>query len=169
MDIKKIYFDMDGVLADFDGGVEKLCGIPRANQDVKDEARDTKLWAGVKMIPHFYDKLEPLEDGMKLFNTLYEQYGDRCEILTGIPKPHRGIETAGEDKKSWCKRLLPQGIKVNIVYKEQKKEFCKGKDCILIDDLKANIKDWECSGGSGVLYIGYVDAMSKVEEVVNLI
>ena len=25
--IEKIYFDMDGVLADFDGSVTKLCGL----------------------------------------------------------------------------------------------------------------------------------------------
>lgn len=28
MEIKKIYFDMDGVLADFSRGVEELCGLP---------------------------------------------------------------------------------------------------------------------------------------------
>ena len=30
--IEKIYFDMDGVLADFDRGVEELCGVPCPEQ-----------------------------------------------------------------------------------------------------------------------------------------
>ena len=37
MNIKKIYFDMDGVLADFDRGVIKLCGIEPMDQLTRSE------------------------------------------------------------------------------------------------------------------------------------
>lgn len=36
MEVKKIYFDMDGVLADFAGGVRELCGMEPVSQTMTD-------------------------------------------------------------------------------------------------------------------------------------
>ena len=50
MRVDKIYFDMDGVLADFNRGVAELCGIaPPLKQD-EDPAYDDLMWAEVKKI-----------------------------------------------------------------------------------------------------------------------
>lgn len=35
MKIEKIYFDMDGVLADFDRGIRELCHMDPLNQAIK--------------------------------------------------------------------------------------------------------------------------------------
>ncbi len=151
--VKKIYFDMDGVLADFDRGVGELCGIPASEQGKERTAEeDDLMWERIRGIDHFYDRLEPMPGSVDMFRKIYEKYGDRCEILTGIPKPKRGIQTAGEDKTAWAHRLLSEDLTVNIVYREEKKNFCKGADCILIDDLKSNIDDWEKYGGTGILH-----------------
>ena len=112
MDGGKIYFDMDGGLADFDRGVRDLCGMEPQSQN-----------------------------------------GDRCEILTGIPKPRRGILTAGEDKINWVRRVLSENVTVNIVYREEKPQYCKGRMDILIDDAAENIRQWEEIGGTGILHI----------------
>ena len=72
--------------------------------------------------------------------------------MTAVPKHKRNIPEAGDDKKKWVKRLLSDKVKVNIVTREEKPEFCKGKDCILIDDLPGNIEDWESTGGTGILF-----------------
>ena len=42
--IEKIFLDMDGVLADFNLGVSKLCGIEPISQDALD--RDPRADAG---------------------------------------------------------------------------------------------------------------------------
>lgn len=152
MEVKKIFFDMDGVLADFNRGVEELCNLPRVEQSKADKARDDEMWARIRQIEHFYDKLEPMDGAVEMFKAIYEKYGDKCEILTGIPKPKRGILNAGEDKTAWIHRLFSPDIKVNIVFKEEKKNYCTGKDCILIDDLISNINDWESTGGTGILF-----------------
>ena len=152
--IKKIYFDMDGVLADFDGGVTKLCGLRPVKQgEHRSKEEDDLMWEKIREVDHFYDKLEPMPGAVELFLELYEKYGDKCEILTGIPKPKREILTAGEDKISWAHRILMPELKVNIVYREEKKNYCTGEDCILIDDLKSNIEDWKNHGGTGILYV----------------
>ena len=45
--IDKIYFDMDGVLADFDNGVRRLCGMFTPKQD-RTENDDDLMWAKVR-------------------------------------------------------------------------------------------------------------------------
>ena len=116
MEIKKIYFDMDGVLADFDRGVIELCGLEPLDQGISD-SREEIMWNGIREVGHFYDKLEIMPGAKEMFDELYEKYGDACEILTGIPKPSRRITGAGEDKLNWVRRMLSEKIKVNIVLK----------------------------------------------------
>ena len=100
MEVKKIYFDMDGVLADFAGGVRELCGMEPVSQNAKnkDSSEEDRMWKAIKDAGHFYDKLEILPGAKEMFDALYGLYGDKCEILTGIPKPKRGIDSAGDDK-----------------------------------------------------------------------
>lgn len=151
--IEKIYFDMDGVLADFDRGIRELCGLEFSTvQGKRTEEEDNLMWEEIKKIDNFYDKLEPLPGSVEMFQKIYAKYGDKCEILTGIPKPRRGITTAGEDKIAWVRRLLSKDIKVNIVYRAEKKNYCKGENYILIDDLDKNILEWKECGGTGILH-----------------
>ncbi len=163
--VEKIYFDMDGVLADFDRGVKELCGIPSAGQSKEfSKEADDLMWVKIREVEHFYDRLEPMPGALEMFRRIYEKYGERCEILTGIPKPKRGILTAGEDKTAWVHRLLSKDMVVNIVYKEEKKNFCTGKDCILIDDLEANIDSWVSYGGTGILHKDAESTLRILEE-----
>jgi hypothetical protein len=54
---------------------------------------------------------------------------------------------------------------VNIVFKEQKPEFCTGKDCILIDDYSKNIEAWEEMGGTGILYTSAEETLAVLKEM----
>lgn len=163
--VRKIYFDLDGVMADFDRGVHELCGMDAFSHDDDLPFSDDLMWERIKEVDHFYDKLELMPGALELFNDLYAKYGDKCEILSGIPKPKRGILTAGDDKINWVHRMLSEDIKVNIVYKEEKPKYCYGEDCILIDDLPANILAWEKIGGTGVMNSGAEDTREILEEM----
>ncbi len=165
MEVEKIYFDMDGVLADFDRGVRELCHREPLNQMTSTPEEDLKLWDAIRPIEHFYDLLEILPGSDLMLRSLLKKYGDRCEILTGIPKPHKNIKNAGEDKKKWMARNFGPEIKVNVVFKEQKKERCNGAGCILIDDYPKNIEAWRELGGTGILF---TDAESAIQELKEL-
>ena len=91
MTVEKIYFDMDGVLADFDRGVRELCGMEALDQGTRSPAQDDIMWEAIRKIDHFYDKLELMPGAKEMFDTLREKYGDKVEILTGIPREERGI------------------------------------------------------------------------------
>lgn len=162
----KIYFDMDGVLADFERGVRELCGVIPPDQDEAFvSGSDEEMWAGIRSIPHFFDRLEPMPGAKSLFDRLYAQHGDHVEILTGIPKPKRNIPTAGEDKTKWVHRLLSEDVKVNIVLRAEKPQYVRGRSDYLIDDMAKNIAEWEAAGGTG---IRYQDAKNTVQKLIEL-
>jgi len=164
MTVQKIYFDMDGVLADFDRGVAELCHlkIPPINV-FRSIAEDNLMWRAIGTISHFYGRLELMPGAKEMFDTIYGKYGDRCEILTGIPRPKRGILHAGEDKEKWVRRMLSDQIQVNIVYREEKLLRCTGPDCILIDDLELTIAAWQKRGGTGILHTGAEDTIRQMQ------
>ncbi len=115
MAFDKIYFDMDGVLADFRKGVRDLCGIEAPDQGNSTDVDDERMYDGMRRTDRFYLRLEPIDGMVDLFRELRRLRGDRVEILSAIPKPHRNIVGAGEDKTEWVRRYLDAGVKVNIV------------------------------------------------------
>ncbi len=162
----RIYIDMDGVLADFDRGVKELCGFETPQQYAeRSSEQDDLMWEKIKEVDHFYDRLEPMPGAKEMFWRIYAKYGDRCEILTGVPKPKRGILTAGEDKKAWVKRLLSPEVKVNICLRAEKIEKCTGPETILIDDLEKTILEWQTLGGTGILHLDAKETLMKLEEI----
>jgi len=164
MRIKKIYFDMDGVLADFDRGVSELANFEPFAQTIRDKKRNDDLWAAVRTVDNFYDKLEPIDGAIEMFMTLREKYGDKCEILSAIPKPYRGMNTSKEDKEKWVSRILGPEVKTNIVYRAEKQDFA-GEGCILVDDLMKNIEEWEEAGGTGIFFDGAQGVIKRIEEL----
>lgn len=165
MTVEKIYFDMDGVLANFEKGIKDLCGLELHDQEKDNLQADEKMWKAVRENDHFYAHLELMPGSKKLFDTLYERYGDRCEILTAIPKKERGVVTAEEDKTNWVREKLSEHIPVQIVYKEQKKDYCTGKGCILIDDYVRNIEEWKACGGTGILFTNAEETEKSLREI----
>ena len=167
MEVEKIYFDMDGVLADFERGVKEICGVTPPSQNAKHHkpGEDDEMWERIRETKHFYDYLELMPGAKEMFDAVYGRYGNRCEILTGIPKPKRRIVNAGEDKKIWVRRLLAEDIKVNIVFREEKPQYCTGKSCILIDDMERNIRDWKAMGGMGIVHVNAANTLKQLKEM----
>ncbi|MBR4344426.1 MAG: hypothetical protein IKP88_17295 [Lachnospiraceae bacterium] len=166
-EVKKIYFDMDGVLADFERGIREICKTEPVGQNAekKDEEAEDLMWSKVKKAGHFYDLLEMMPGAGEMFNMIYEKYGDRCEILTGIPSPKREIFCAAEDKINWVRRLLSDKIIINTVLRKEKKNFCTGKDCILIDDYAKNITEWTAIGGTGILFKDSAETIKQLKDM----
>ena len=167
MEIKKIYVDMDGVLADFAGGVRKMCGVEPLSQNDKhrDRTRDDEMWERIRECNHFYNRLEPLFGAPDMFDLIYGLYGDRCEILTGIPKKERGIVQAPEDKREWVRRLLSEDVRINIVNWREKIEYCKGEGFVLIDDSWKIIRSWNEVGGTGILHVSVEESIGELKRL----
>ena len=105
---------------------------------------------------------EQIEDAICKYEELNKKY--HCEILSAIPKPHWGLVGTAEDKKAWIAKYLGEKVPVNIVYREEKKNFAKDRNCFLIDDLKKNIAEWNEYGGTGILFEGAENFDQRVIE-----
>lgn len=160
-----IYLDMDGVLADFDKGLIELAHFIKSRDGKLTEQEDALLWQAVAAVPHFYDLLDPIAGTKEMFDTIYRVYKERLQVLTGIPKPFRGVPTAAEDKTVWMHRLYDPDIKVNAVYTQDKPQFCIGKESVLIDDYETNIAAWERAGGTGIRFTDPISTIQKLREL----
>ena len=165
MEIKKIYFDMDGVLADFDGGVEELCGLPRPHQGHDSAEANKKMWDAIRDAGHFYRRLKPMPGAVEMFEAVYNAYGDRCEILTGVPKPKRNIPEAGQDKIEWAREFLNDKVVVNTVLREEKINYCFGPEYLLIDDYTKNGLEWQKKGGTVINHSSSEDTVEQLKEL----
>lgn len=152
MKVSKIYFDMDGVLADFEGGIRNLLGVEPKGQETEDPEADDRMFTAIKNFPNFYEKLEPIPGMLEIFRELSKKYD--CEILTGVPRPERGIVEASDNKKTWVKKYLGGNIVVHTVPRREKQKMALDETYILIDDYSKNIKAWNEAGGTGILFRG---------------
>ena len=161
-----IYLDMDGVLADFNRGVKELCGMEALPQGkFRNPEYDNRMWEKIRDTDHFYNRLYLLPGAKEMFDAIYSKYKSRCEILTGVPKPERGIITAGADKKEWTRRELSPDVKVNIVLRREKIQYCKGPESILIDDYAKNTKEWQAAGGTAILHTDAESTLKQLKEL----
>lgn len=167
MEVRKIYFDMDGVLADFEKGVQDLCRMEPLPQNGKrrDPKLDDLMWERIRETDHFYSRLEMMPGAKELFDQVWVKYGDRCEILTGIPREERGIVTAEADKRDWTRRLLSADVKVNAVCRKEKQNFCAGPESVLIDDREKTIREWRELGGTGILHTSAEETVRELERL----
>jgi len=165
MDFKKIYLDMDGVLADFDRGVIELCGLIPQTQGKASREFDASLYDRMRDVGHFYAKIEPMEGAVEFFHQLYDKYTDKVEILSGRPKPEKRIDDAHDDKIDWIHRIMSEDVVCNIVLRKEKIDYCTGPDCILIDDFYKNIDEWEAAGGTGILHTSPADTIEKLKSM----
>ena len=166
MIVEKIYLDMDGVLADFMRGIRELCHMePQSQNGEQSEKYDGLMWEAIRKADHFYDRLELMPGAKEMFDTLRKKYGDKVEILTGIPREERGIVTAAEDKRNWTARLLSDKVKVHTVCRKHKQGFCKGPGTILIDDREKSIREWRDLGGTGILHGSAEKTLEELKEL----
>ena len=164
--MKKVYFDLDGVLADFDGGIRDLCGLEPMPQGMKDDAREDAMFKAMREVGHFYGKLEPYADALALLHDVLAALGpDNVAILTGVPKPRRGIPEAADDKREWIRRHVAAPIEVHTVYRVEKARFAGSRAHILIDDFETTIEEWEKAGGAGIHHTSAETTRARLAEL----
>lgn len=161
-DVPTIFFDMDGVVADFDKYVDDV-GIKRYPQGTMDTKTKREFWKQIGEIPHFYSHLEPIPEGVALFNALKEKYP--VAIITGVPTPKGNNMTAALDKIQWAKKYLSPDVPVYAVKKENKARFCLGEKDVLIDDYQKNVNSWMEQSGTGITFERGRDIKQIIDEI----
>lgn len=179
----RIFVDLDGVLCDFERGVQAICRKSTA------EIAKTTMWTLIaKSNSRFFETLPWTRDGPKLWHAIRHLGPD---ILTGVPD----LETSREEKFNWCRRHLgmqdyrhvdmagdgyrhnsvngtPKACKVNdgpitnvITCWSYNKHHESGQHAVLIDDRIALKDSWEAKGG---IFVHHTDAETTLKQLEEL-
>jgi 5'(3')-deoxyribonucleotidase len=158
MDKNMIYVDMDGVIADFFGGLEKFYEVPHWKL-VKENAI-----LGLKGTNFFYT-LEPFETSSQLI-----QHVKMLSYPNGWGINTSPLRNDHYNSAYWKRRWLEDHgwmpLEVgNFVVTGRKENYATssldGKPNILIDDKPSNIKAWNDKGGIGIRYQANEDDLEE--------
>lgn len=138
-----IFFDMDGVLADFNGYVKKHTG---KNFDEHD---NVVIWDILKADhARLYRDLEVLPKGLALWHHLRPL---RPAILTAIPSRVTFNHSAA-DKVFWVGQKVENNVDVRFGPYSRDKQLIAAPGRVLIDDNPLNIEQWNRQGGLAILF-----------------
>ena len=160
-----VYLDMDGVLADFFGGVEKMYGVEHWKQLTNDKTKDLKKEVIDRITgTDFFATLPKFQSADALIDMVKKFTGGKFSINTS---PLRGDnENSGKYKKVWISNNIdtPDEIIVTGRKESYAKDKGTGTPNILIDDRPVNIQRWQDAGGYGILYQANRDSLDKVKK-----
>lgn len=166
----KIYLDMDGVIADFFGGLESYYQVKHwKDLNIEDAILNLRNTA-------FFYNLEELPNSLDLV--------DFCQSVKGFEygicsSPLRGDHNnSAYWKRRWleARQYMPEAE--NCIFTSQKEKFATntfdGSPNILIDDKPTNIARWNKAGGLGIRYQANEDDYSeylipKLEDAIDFI
>ena len=160
-----VYLDMDGVLADFFGGVEKMYGVDHWKQLTSDKTKDLKKEVIDRITgTDFFATLPKFDSADELINMVKKFTGGKFSINTS---PLRGDnENSGKYKKVWISNNIEQPDEIVVTGRKESyaKDKASGTPNILIDDRPINIQRWQDAGGYGILYQANRDSLTKVKK-----
>ena len=160
-----VYLDMDGVLADFFGGVEFLYGVEHWKELTNDKTKDLKKQVIDRITgTDFFAVLPKFNTADALIDMVKKFTGGKFSINTS---PLRGDhENSAKYKKVWISNNIEQPD--DIIVTGRKESYAKDKGTgtpnILIDDRPINIQKWQAAGGYGILYQANRDQLTKVQK-----
>ena len=164
-----IYLDMDGVLADFFGGIQKFYGVEHWKMLKEDQI------LGVKGSNFFYT-LDAFNDAPKLVSEV-KHIAWQNEMGWGInSSPLKGdMMNSAYWKRRWLEDhgWVPDTDKLIFTGRKENHAVNKfdGSPNILIDDKPTNLTRWIAKGGIGIRYQANEDDLEylipKIQEAVE--
>ena len=159
-EIKRIFLDMDGVLADFNLGVETLTGREFPNTDQghndyderKEELTNKRLFRMLPPMPDMYDLI-----------AYVRHTGLPWEILTAAGVVNR--ELVVWDKQEWIKEFVSPSVVVTCTMTGSQKGMFAIEGSVLVDDRQKNLDAWVEHGGIGILHTSAEDTINQLKEL----
>ena len=161
-----VYLDMDGVIADFFGGVEKLYGVSHWKQLTSDKSKDLRKDVIERITgTNFFETLPKFSSADQLIGIIKKYTGGKFSILTS---PLRGDhDNSAKWKKVWINQNIEQPDETIVTGRKEKYAMTKGTANILIDDRPVNIQKWQDKGGYGILYQANKNTLSTIEQALK--
>lgn len=157
LNINKVYFDMDGVLADFNRELETTTGktISEIRSMPFEEAEELVVGL-IASNPEFFANLQPTRyfECMVDFMKYLAEQGVEVNILTSMGRDfYKDLDvTTHKAKSEWLEKYGLSGIVSNMctVPKCSMKQYYAEPNSMLIDDKKSNCEEFSAKGGVSI-------------------
>ena len=159
--ITKIFLDMDGVLANFERGLEDMLGHKVDLKGMADIYDQNKRELTAR---HLFRKLEPLPDAWKLVDWTMNS-GIHTEILTAAGTVNRTLVV--QDKIEWIQRHFTNNLIIIPTFKGSQKAAFAHRKSVLVDDRQKNIDCFVEAGGIGILHTTADETIKQINEILN--
>jgi len=146
---RQLFLDLDGVLADFDAGVEALLGMSADAYERKRSKRD--FWFRLMRADDFYGSLPEMKDARELFDAVKHL---EPTILTGLPIG----KWAAPQKDRWVAEHFPGTPVITTMARDKHKHMRPGD--VLVDDRQNHRTTYEAAG---VVFIHHKNARSSLK------
>jgi len=158
----KIFVDLDGVLADWVKGVEKILPGYTEEKYLKTPKYQKKMWSAINKYSleggKIWGDLDLMPDAQQLWDYIKKH---DVEILTATGDPKYGGE---EQKREWVKRNFGN-VPVNIVRMAKEKAQFAASNHILIDDMPKSINPWVEAKGIGILHTSAATTILELKKL----
>jgi len=141
----KCLLDMDGVLADFTGGIfNRVRGVPEPKELTWDHVRDNE-WGLLGL--DFWLRLALMPAAKDIYWAAIKTFGVSNVGVLSSP-----VMTPGcvEGKKAWLSQHFPS-LATGHIFFGSRKEFFAHPDILLVDDRDENVDNFLAAGGAALL------------------
>ena len=167
---KTVWFDLDGVLADFFGRVKQLKPEGMSLSDYTAEVFEKKT----KLTRDFwnqmdYSTLELLPPGLKLLKWTVAQKKNNPHLKIAVLGSTGGKKFHARSKAQKLEWLKTNGLHelfdkiVFVPGKKHKREYAEANS-FLIDDTPINIEQFVEDGGQGIVYKNYSKTLAALKK-----
>lgn len=151
--MRRLYLDLDGVLADFDRHFPAVFGIDHKGLD------DATMWRFIDTYPSYFLDMPVCPGAIDFFNDVFHM---RPIILTACPKTN--YPAAAAQKRAWVrKHLSPEVLVLPVMGGKHKPLFMHAPGDILIDDYDRNCLAWSNAGGLAIRHRNFIHTRSALE------
>lgn len=140
---RRLYLDLDGVMADFDAHFPALFGVNHK------EMLDDDMWARINAHPSYFRDMPPCPGALKFYEEIAHH---NPIILTACPRSSYA-HVAGQ-KRAWVREHLDADVTVlPVMGGKNKPLFMHAPNDVLIDDWSKNITAWCQAGGLAIHHV----------------
>nr|DAU76350.1 MAG TPA: 5'(3')-deoxyribonucleotidase [Caudoviricetes sp.] len=150
---RRLYLDLDGVLADFDAHFEYSFGVHPRTADGAGV-----LWDNINSYPTFFADLPMFEDTLWFFRRVQSL---NPKIITACPKTN--YHDVAFQKRQWVYKNLGDFEVLPVMGGKNKVLFMHSPGDVLVDDFEKNLKPWTKHGGVSIHHSSLEDSLNKLE------
>lgn len=140
--MRKLYLDLDGVMADFDAHFPALFGVDHR------EMLDDDMWSTINTHPSYFADMPVCPGALEFFEEIRHL---EPIILTACPKSN--YAHVARQKRAWVRRHLSVDcIILPVMGGKNKGLFMHAPGDVLIDDYERNCDAWRAEGGVAIMH-----------------